>query len=509
MSLRIKSLHVSTKLMLVNAAILISILLLTSLLTIAGLYFSVYHQAEMDLQHCITEVRRSMTRSEAMSDEELPEPLPPEAKQWALRQNPDWVPPPPFLRLLYREGVLTPGVVLRVVTADGQKIFDSALHYPTVEEVASHTISNPPFWANEEMQVSRFDNFYMYYEPLTLTWRGQTYHLHFIRMITAERDFMRSLGHGLLLTNLLGVVLALCACYYVSRRALAPIRAITEAARAIEISDLSRRVETPPAKDELSELVQTINHMLDRLEAGFEQQRQFVSDASHELRTPVTVMLGYSDMLSRWGREDAETLDEGIAAIRTEAENMKALIERLLFLARADQKRQVLKKEPIDFQALLADVAKKADLVKGDHDLILEANEPGTIFADPVIMRQMLRIFIENAFKYTPSGGTITLSSRRDGNALEVEVRDTGVGIAPEHQEKVFDRFYRVDSSRAKTGEGAGAGGTGLGLSIARWIAETHDIEIALESEPDVGTTIRLTIPLAEKTKQTEQAEQA
>ena len=123
MSLKIENLRVSTKLMLVNAAILIIILVLTSLLTIAGLYFSVYHQAEVELEHSILEVRRSMERSESMSDAELPEPLPPEAKEWALRQNPDWVPPPPFLRLLYREGVLTPGVVLRVLDADGRKIF--------------------------------------------------------------------------------------------------------------------------------------------------------------------------------------------------------------------------------------------------------------------------------------------------------------------------------------------------------------------------------------------------
>ena len=485
--------------MLVNAAILVSILLLTSLLTVAGLYFSLYHQAEVELEHCISEVRRSAARTETMRDEELPEPPPPETREWILRSNPDWVQPPQFLRVLYREGLLTPGVVLRVMDADGRKIFDSALHYPTVEDVSSHIISNPPVWANEEMQVSLFENFYMYYEPVTLTWRGEVYYLHFIRMITAERDFINALSHGLVLTNLLGVILALCACYYVSRRALQPIRTITEAARAIEVSDLSRRVETPAAKDELFELVQTINHMLDRLETGFEQQQRFVSDASHELRTPVTVMLGYSDMLSRWGREDAETLDEGITAIRTEAENMKALIERLLFLARADQKRQVLKKERIDFQALVADVAKKADLVKGDHTLILEANERGTVFADAVTMRQMLRVFIENAFKYTPAGGTITISSRREGDALRVEVRDTGVGIAPEHQEKVFDRFYRVDVSRTKAGEGVHAGGTGLGLSIARWIADTHDIVIHLESEMGKGTTIRLTVPLAEQ----------
>ena len=126
MSSRIENLRVSTKLMLVNAAILVSILLLTSLLTVAGLYFSLYHQAEVELEHCISEVRRSAARTETMRDEELPEPPPPETREWILRSNPDWVQPPQFLRVLYREGLLTPGVVLRVMDADGRKIFDSA-----------------------------------------------------------------------------------------------------------------------------------------------------------------------------------------------------------------------------------------------------------------------------------------------------------------------------------------------------------------------------------------------
>lgn len=174
---------------------------------------------------------------------------------------------------------------------------------------------------------------------------------------------------------------------------------------------------------------------------------------------------------------------------------MKALIERLLFLARADQKRQALKKEPVDFSALLADVVKKAELAADGHTLTLAANEPGIVRADAVLLRQMLRVFIENALKYTPAGGAVTLSSRRAGGALETVVRDTGIGIAPEHQAKVFDRFYRVDSARTKV-PGA-AGGTGLGLSIARWIAEAHGIGLTLESELGRGTTIRLAIPLA------------
>ena len=232
--------------------------------------------------------------------------------------------------------------------------------------------------------------------------------------------------------------------------------------------------------------------MLERIESGFEQQRRFVSDASHELRTPVTVMLGYSDMLNRWGWEDEEILDEGISAIRLEAENMKSLIERLLFLARADLNRQVLNREIIDMAALLADVAHKGQLIAAQHTVTLKENVPAHILGDMVMIRQMLRIFLDNALKYTPAGGKIFLASQREGDRLHVIVADTGIGIAPEHQPKVFDRFYRVDSSRSK----AGAGGTGLGLAIARWIAEAHDIRLSLTSELGRGTTIHLYIPL-------------
>ena len=499
MSSRIKSLRVSTRLMLVNAAILVFTLLLTSFLTIAGLYYSVYHQAEVELESTVENMLRTMERSEALPDTALPESPPPEMREYLRRQNPDWMPIPPFVRLFYREGLLPPGVVLRIKDAEGRKVVDSAMHYPATEKVEAHTISNPPLWASEDLKVALLGNYYMYYKSMSVTWHGQLYTLYFFRIITAERDFLRMLGNGLVLTNAIGIALALLACYFVSRRALQPIRTIAEAAREIEVTDLGRRIDVPPAKDELTELIVTINHMLSRLQEGFEQQRQFVSDASHELRTPVTVMLGYADMLSRWGREDEETLDESITAIRSEAENMKDLIERLLFLARADQKRQALKREPLDFQALMADVAKKAALVAGDHVLTLEANDPGTIFADAVLIRQMLRVFIENAFKYTPAGGSVTIASRREGNALAVSVSDTGIGIAPEHQSKVFDRFYRVDSSRTRVNGVTQAGGTGLGLAIARWIADAHDIGIGLESEPDVGTTIRLSIPLYEE----------
>jgi signal transduction histidine kinase len=302
------------------------------------------------------------------------------------------------------------------------------------------------------------------------------------------------LERSLMVTNLIGLLVALLAGYFISRRILRPIRTLTQAAREIEITDLDRRIEVSPARDELSELADTFNHMLDRIQSGFEQQRRFVSDASHELRTPVTVIRGYSDMLSRWGREDKAALDEGIAAIRSEAEDMQELIEKLLFLARADQKRQVLHKERLNLEELIQDVARKAQIVDKTHEVSLLQNDAAEVFADSVTIKQMLRIFLENSMKYTPAGGHIRISSVRQAAFMQIEIADDGIGIAPEHQQKVFARFYRVDSSRTKAQ--GGVGGTGLGLSIASWIAERHDIAISLESVLGHGTKIVLKVPV-------------
>lgn len=493
--IRLPPLGISAQLMLANAAILVSMLLLTSFLTILGIYFSLYHQAGLEIGRSIQETLLSMERSARMRSDELP-PLPSLRQQRAQRElNPDWVVPPQFALQLYRDGALTPGVVLRIEDGQGVRVFDSEPHYPSLSEIQKNVVQNPPFWASDALQVVFLNKLHMYYQTFSVQWQGKPYQLHFLRMITAERDFLHLLRNGLLLTNTLGIVLALLACYYVSRKALRPLRTIMQTAREIEVTDLSRRIPTPPADDEMRELAVTVNRMLERIESGFEQQRRFVSDASHELRTPVTVMLGYSDMLSRWGWEDEEILDEGIAAIRSEAENMKSLIERLLFLARADLNRLVVNREIIDMAALLSEVTQKGQLIATHHTLTLQENAPARIVGDVVLIRQMLRIFLENAVKYTPVGGKIFLASQPEGNRLHVIVADTGIGIAPEHQAKVFERFYRVDTSRSK----AGAGGTGLGLAIARWIAEAHDIRLSLTSEVGRGTTIHLYIPLVKE----------
>ena len=390
------------------------------------------------------------------------------------------------------EGPVIPGVIVRITDSSGRIVLDTDTHFPSIERIEQGRVTTP-IWANPDMEVSEFQGGAVYHARRYIEYGGIPYQVHFFRTIMTEKDFFSSLQRLIFYTVAIGFVLALLAGHFISRRILKPIREFTWTARSIEVERLGRRLDVPRARDELSELARTFNRMLDRLQEGFSQQQRFVSDASHELRTPLTVILGYSDMLSRWGREDKNILDEGITAIRSEAENMQQLIEKLLFLARADQKRQAVNKEAVDLAELLADTIEKMHTVTTSHEVTLGRNDPATVSADPVLLRQLLRIFLENSVKYTPPGGHIHAYSIRsnDGSSVTVTLTDDGIGIAPEHQARIFDRFYRVDSSRTKE-----TGGSGLGLSIARWIAERHDIKLVLKSAVDEGTTITLNIPL-------------
>ncbi len=507
------SMRISIRLTLVYTSILLCVLLLTSGITAAGIYFSLYHQASVEMEISVKHVMEELDRGAVIASfrqhheqepGEHPEP------GMSITRAPDAADEPPQdernrperprvdgmpLEVAFmRSDPMMPGVVLRITDEDNNIVFETDAHYPSIGMVQDNIDQNPPFWANKAMQVSTVRNMHLYYEKVGFEQNGHKYELHFFKTITAERKFLSTLSNFLLLTNLLGLILASIVGYFVSRRMLRPIRTLTQTAKNIEVTDLGKRIEVPAVKDELSELARTFNLMLDRIQLGFEQQRRFVSDASHELRTPVTVIRGYSDMLSRWGRQDDQALDEGISAIRSEAEDMQELIEKLLFLARADQNRQVLHRDRFELAELVDDVVKKTRMIAKKHTVELLGNEDGTVYVDQVTIKQMMRIFIENSLKYTPEGGKIIISSQRETKYMRLEIADTGIGIAKEDQKRVFERFFRVDSARTKA-EG-GVGGTGLGLSIARWIAEQHDIEIALESELGKGTKVILHIPL-------------
>ena len=458
----LRNARISTKITAVYAVILFMLLAVGISAMALGVYYAFYHQAEIAID--LSE-QQTVAKLEAGAD---------------------------FTPSFWNDDPVLPGVVLRVTDITGRIVFENDSHFPSLQDIEANTRKRPPFWANQSMDVADIGNSTIYHATVDIMHGGSIYRLHFLRTITAESAFLKDTQHFLLFLTVSGFLIALGAGYFLSRRVLRPIRTMMATARSIEVEDMSRRIEVPPSHDELHDLAVTFNHMLDRLQTGFSQQQRFVSDASHELRTPVTVILGYSDLLARWGQTDADVLKEGISSIRSEAENMQQLIEKLLFLARADQKRQVLHKENIELSELVEDVMRKMKLVTKKHTVTLEKNEPGTIYADPVMIRQMMRIFLENSAKYTPDGGHITANCVHHGKYMLLSLGDDGIGIAPEEQQKVFERFYRVDTSRTKA---EGVSGTGLGLSIATWIAEQHDIRITMDSALGKGTTIHLAIP--------------
>lgn len=277
---------------------------------------------------------------------------------------------------------------------------------------------------------------------------------------------------------------------WLSRQVLQPVSRITDAAARIAATDdLSTRLVWNGPRDELGRLAAVFNQMMDRLEHLFSVQRRFVADVSHELRTPLTAIRGNLDLVRRYGA-DAMSLE----AIESEVERMSRMVNDLLLLARADYGGLTLDMEPVDLDALLLEVYKQARLLSKDRNLKLVIDDiaPMRVSGNPDRLKQLVLNLVHNAIKFTPDGGEIGLALRQRGDEALIAVRDTGVGIAPEHQKHIFDRFYQVDTSRKHT-DGDGAG---LGLSIARWIAEAHGGTITVESELGKGSTFTVVLPV-------------
>ncbi len=260
----------------------------------------------------------------------------------------------------------------------------------------------------------------------------------------------------------------------------------------INATHLDSRIDLPGTQKELQSLAAAINGMLDRVNAAYQSQMRFVSDASHELRTPIAVIQGYANLLSRWGKDDPAVLQESIEAIRSEADSMKELVEQLLFLARGDNDTVHMEKEVLELTALAAEVAREMEMIDQNHEFATHWTGAVYVYADSGLMKQALRILVDNSIKYSPDGGTITLSVEGDGSMARISVQDQGQGMNAQALPHIFERFYRTDESRARQ-----TGGTGLGLAIARWIVERHEGHIEVWSFEGVGTRMTLVFPQA------------
>ncbi len=270
-----------------------------------------------------------------------------------------------------------------------------------------------------------------------------------------------------------------------------PVRVMSATTNRLTVNNLhSERLNVAGTKNELKDLASVINAMLDRIETSYESQKQFVSDASHELRTPIAVIQGYANLLNRWGTTDPEILHESIEAIQNEARSMQDLVEKLLFLSRHDKKTLKLLKKNFNMSKLVEDMVKETKLVAANRIIDSSIMENVFVYGDEQALKQAVRIFIDNAVKYSRDGDTVTIKCEKVNEDCIITVQDTGIGMTKKDINHIFDRFYRSDYVRNQN-----IGGHGLGLSLGKLIILAHTGKIKVRSQFTKGTSFIITLP--------------
>ena len=283
------------------------------------------------------------------------------------------------------------------------------------------------------------------------------------------------------------------------------LRNLARSLNAINTTGVDQRIPSELVGSELRPLAAAINEMIDRIDESYSAQTRFVSDASHELRTPIAVIQGYANLLLRWGAEDPKTLTESIEAIKSEADSMKQMVNQLLFLARGDAKSMKLDYALLDLSKLAREVLKEEIMIDQAHVFDSNIEDNIFIYADSGLIKQLFRILLDNSIKYTEAGGHISIRLEKTPPEMQsgypfkfgranLVIQDEGTGIPPDILPHIFDRFVRADESRTRN-----TGGAGLGLSIAKWIVEKNDGYIGVISNEGIGTRFTITLPISNK----------
>ncbi len=389
------------------------------------------------------------------------------------------------------------GVLVRLLDAHGTLLHQTPAF--RAMRVPAESITQPLQGTPWQGTVTSSDGQEVRLVSRALTENGQLFAVIQVGESLAQ---LHSLLHALVGELLVVGLLVLLACaigsYWLAARAFAPIQRLAETARRIKAGDLRSRVTVPRAHDEVQYLALTLNEMIDSLDQAFSRQRRFVADASHELRTPVAVIRNKTDvaLLGARRQQDYITVLQGINA---EAERLGHLISDLLALARGDEGRTQFEREPVRLDLLAGAVAANAALLAAERGITLEvqAPRPVTILGDEARLIQVVMNLVENAVRYTNPGGRVTVTVEARQNQAHLCVRDTGIGIAPEHVPHIFERFYRADAARRRTGGGS----SGLGLSIVEWVVQAHGGAVAVESQLGQGSCFTVTLPLASLTE--------
>jgi heavy metal sensor kinase len=322
-------------------------------------------------------------------------------------------------------------------------------------------------------------------------------------------DALNTLFIILMITVPFALMVASLGGQFLANKALKPVDKITQTARMITSQNLNQRIEPPKVKDEISRLIETFNEMISRLDQSFRQIKQFSTDASHELKTPLTILKGEVEVTLRKERASHE-YEQTLKSNLEEINRMSQIVDDLLLLSKADIGEIRLNKEVINLTEILDEVVAQMNILAQSKTLLIETSnhhEDIHIFGDGLRIRELFLNLIENGIKYTEEGGSIHITfskdtplhdksqsgwtERKQARFVKIIVSDTGIGIAKEDRERIFDRFFRVDKARSRE-----QGGSGLGLSICKWIVEAHQGEIKVENEVGKGSSFIIKLPL-------------
>ncbi|MGD6781914.1 ATP-binding protein [Sutcliffiella horikoshii] len=377
---------------------------------------------------------------------------------------------------------LPPHGMIRIVTEDNTSVANSAKEYDM--RLVPTKFQNQQFSTVRTLEGTPYA---VVSYPLIWT-DGNIVMLEVTEKLEDSKRTIDTLLIVLLLASVFLLIPALFFGNVLSRIILTPIQAMTKTMKQIQqTGDYQKLQLQGNSKDELYTMGHTFNQMIDILEGNYQKQQQFVSDASHELKTPLTVIESYASMLKRWGMKKPELLEESVDAIYSESIRMKEMTEQMLQLANADND-MVLKKESVDLHSLCKQAAHNMEVSFGRDILINDRGLSSSVFADTNKIKQLVYILLDNARKYSEAEIVVELDEMA-GNCY-FSICDKGMGIPKDDLDKVFDRFYRVDKARNRE-----SGGAGLGLSIAKQIVDAHQGTIDFVSEEGKGTTVKVMLP--------------
>jgi two-component system OmpR family sensor kinase len=325
--------------------------------------------------------------------------------------------------------------------------------------------------------------------------KGQTYTLVILQSLHPQKEMLEEVQTTFAWVIPIAIFLASIGGYFLAKKSLAPVVAMSRKAGRIGAKNLHERLPIQNAKDELGRLAASFNELLERVDESFERQRRFMSDASHELRTPAAILRGESEVALSRAERPAEEYRESLAVLHAEAQRLTQIVEDLFTLTRADAGQYPLSPHDVYLDELVAECAHATRSLALARQITLtcEVPEELPICADEALLRRMILNLLDNAIKYTPQGGRVAVSCERSGTQYAVSVTDSGPGIPEDLHQRVFERFFRADKARTRS-ENDG-GGAGLGLSIARWIAEAHHGRLILARSDSTGSTFTALLP--------------